>query len=86
MVTTFKYTRFAIMILSLGTVIGTTELASAEIQHPPGIRGIRGVRPIGIRPPGIRGIRPIGVRPIGVRPPGTPGPIGIPAPGNQTQQ
>jgi len=75
MLATFKYTRFAIIILSLGTVIGTTELASAENRRPP-VPGPIGIRPIGIRPIGIR---PIGIRPIGIR----PGPIGIPAPGSQ---
>ena len=83
MLPTFKYTRFAIIILSLGTVIGTTELASAENRRPP-VPGPIGIRPgpIGIRP-GPIGIRPgpIGIRPgpIGIR----PGPIGIPAPGSQ---
>ena len=33
MFTTSKYTRFAIIMLSLGAIIGTTELASAGIRR-----------------------------------------------------
>jgi hypothetical protein len=85
MVTTSKYTRFAIIILSLGAVIGATELASAGIRRGP-VPGPIGIRPgpIGIVRPGPIGIVP--VRPIPR--PGIPGPIGIPTmvtPGTQTQ-
>jgi hypothetical protein len=92
MVTTSKYTRFAIIILSLGAVIGATELASAGIRRGP-VPGPIGIRPgpIGIRPGPIGIVRPgpIGIVPVRPIPrPGIPGPIGIPTmvtPGTQTQ-